>query len=176
MLVGQVLTPLPLAADVMVCFVQIQGFAYIMLIVLARPISNSETSSTTDDNEESGYLLASVTGAMYLLVASTSQDLRAGFSLLADGSCTGHRAFGLTLITVYGTMISAAMTVLVSTSQDSASVVLNAVTVLFIADLVSRACQATLCVFTHNTNAFGRLAQNRFDIIDMSLKVVKALL
>ena len=52
-------------------------------------------------------------------------------------SSAGHRAFGIGLLIVYGIMITAAMTVLVSTSENSASLVLNAVTVLFIADLVS---------------------------------------
>ena len=74
---------------------------------------------------------------MYLLVASTTHDLRAGFWLSVDGSRAGQRAFGIGLLIVYGTMITAAMTVLVSTSNNSASLLLNAVTVVFIADLVS---------------------------------------
>ena len=74
---------------------------------------------------------------MYLLIASTTHDLRAGYSLSFSGSSAGHRAFGIGLLIVYGIMITAAMTVLVSTSENSASLVLNAVTVLFIADLVS---------------------------------------
>ena len=110
-----------------------------MLIVLARATSSSDAGSSADDRDESGYLLPSLTGAMYLLVASTTHDLYAGFSLLVDGSCASHRAFGVSLLIVYGIMISAAMTVLVSTSHDSAAVVLNAVTVLFVADLVSAA-------------------------------------
>ena len=114
-----------------------QGFAYTMLIFLARTGPDSDTTSSAEDSEKSRYLLASVTGAMYLLVASTTHDLRAGFSLLVDGQCAGHRVFGLGLLVVYVVMISAGMTVLVSTSNDSASVVLNAVAVLFVADLVS---------------------------------------
>lgn len=110
-----------------------------MLIVVARVKSNSDTGGSADDDDESDYLLPSVTGAMYLLVASTAHDLRAGYSLLVDGRCAGHRAFGTGLLVVYGIMVSAAMTVLVSTSEDSASVVLNAVTVLVVADLVSAA-------------------------------------
>ena len=109
-----------------------QGFAYATLIVLAERPSDSDP----DTNKESGYLLPSVTGAMYLLIASTTHDLRAGYSLSVNGSCAGHRAFGIGLLIVYGVMITAAMTVLVSTSENSASLVLNAVTVLFIADLV----------------------------------------
>lgn len=110
-----------------------QGFAYTTLIVLAEKVPNPDTNA----GEESGLLLPSVTGAMYLLIASTAHDLRAGFSLLVDGSCAGHRAFGIALLVVYGIMIDASMTVLVSTSYDNASLVLNSVTVLFIADLVS---------------------------------------
>lgn len=108
-----------------------------MLIVLAGTGSADDTESPGNDHEESGFLLPTVTGAMYLLAASTTHDLCAGFSLLVDGSCAGHRAFGFGLLIVHGVMVVAAMTVLVSTSDDSASVVLNAVTVLFVADLVS---------------------------------------
>ena len=71
-----------------------QGFAYTTLIVLARNASNSDT----DTSRESGYLLPSVTGSMYLLVASTTHDLRAGFSLSVDGSRAGQRAFGIGLL------------------------------------------------------------------------------
>lgn len=81
--------------------------------------------------------MVSVTGAMYLLVASTIPDLRAGFSLLVDGSRVGHRVFGACLLTVYALMIAAAMKVLFSSANDDASMVMNAVAVLFIADLVS---------------------------------------
>lgn len=58
---------------------------------------------------------------------------------MVDDSCTGHRAFGIALLTAHGIMVSAAMTVVVSTSQDSTSVFLNAVAVVFVADLVSAA-------------------------------------
>lgn len=127
-----------------------------MLIALARTAPASDTSSSTDDTQ-SGYLLPSVTGAMYLLVASTAHDLRAGFSLLVDGSCSGHRVFGIGLLVVYGIMVTAAMMVLVSTSADSASVVLNAVTVLCIADLVSAArVSTTQVVFDHRDVLFCR--------------------
>lgn len=112
-----------------------QGFSLTMLIVLDRATSKSDTAGSPAGHGEWRYLLPSVTGSMYLLVASTTHDLRAGFSLMVDGSCAGHRAFGIALLIVYGIMMSAAMTVLMSTSDDSASVVLNAVTVLFIADL-----------------------------------------
>ena len=114
-----------------------QGFAYTMLIVLARATSDHASDISAGNRQEAKFLLPSVTGAMYLLIASTSHDLGAGYSLLVDGSCAVHRAFGIGLLTVYAVMISAAMTVIVSTSDDSASVVLNAVTVLFVADLVS---------------------------------------
>lgn len=123
-----------------------QGFAYAMLIVVARVKSNSDAGGSADGDDESGYLLPSVTGAMYLLVASTAHDLRAGYSLLVDGRRVGHRAFGTGLLVVYGIMVSAAMTVLVSTSEDSASVVLNAVTVLVVADLDEKALKLLLTV------------------------------
>ena len=122
-----------------------QGFAYATLIVLAERPSDSDP----DTNKESGYLLPSVTGAMYLLVASTTHDLRAGYSLSFSGSCAGHRAFGIGLLIVYGIMMTSAMTVLVSTSETSASLVLNAVTVLFIADLVSAARKDHKVSLTH---------------------------
>ena len=90
-------------------------------------------------------LLPPLIGAMYLLVASTIHDLRAGYSLLVDGTLTGHRAFGFSLLVVYGLMVYATMTVLMSTSENNASVVLNAVAVLFVADLVSVATSGTGC-------------------------------
>lgn len=112
-----------------------------MFFVLARKESNSSTDSTggVDGKGRPEYVLASVTAAIYILVASTSHDLTAGFSLMVKGPCFGHRAFGIALLTVHGVMFSAAMTVLVSTSHDSTSVLLNAVAVLFVADLVSAA-------------------------------------
>lgn len=104
-----------------------------MLIVLAKKTTDSYTDSIDDDP---GNLLAAIVGAMYLLVASTTHDLRAGYSLLMEGPSAGHHAFALDLLIVYGIMILTAMTVLLLTSDDAASLVLNAVAVLFIADLV----------------------------------------
>lgn len=114
-----------------------------MLVVLAGATSNSDTNTAVNNREESGYILPTVTGAMYLLVASTAHDLHAGFSLMVDGSRAGHRAFGIGVLILYVIMIDAAMTVLVSTSDNTASVVLNAVTVLFVADLVSAVTHTT---------------------------------
>lgn len=114
--------------------VQLQGLAYIMLIVRAKSDSGNQS-----DEDDSGYSMASVTGAMYLLVASTTPDLRAGFTLLVDGLRVYQQVFGGALLTLYGLMICAAMKVLFTTSNDDASVVINAVTVLFIADVVSQA-------------------------------------
>lgn len=112
-----------------------------MLIVLARAAPSSGAGVTGDDDgsQTEQYVLASVTGAMYLLVASTTHDLRAGYSLFVDGPDAHHRAFGIGILTVFVVMISSAMNVLVSTSSDSTSIMLNAVAVLFIADLVSAA-------------------------------------
>lgn len=111
-----------------------QGFAYTTLIVLAKDIHDD---GLAEEGGDTAHLLPSVAGAMYLLVASTTHDFQAGFSLLVDGLCAGQRVFGLGLLAVYGIMLSAAMTVIVSTSENSETVVLNAVTVIFIADLVS---------------------------------------
>lgn len=113
---------------------QLQGLAYTTLIVRAGVDTDGDD---LDEDDDSGYSLASITGAMYLLVASTTPDLRAGFSLLVDGFRVRHRVFGFFLLTVYALMISAAMQVLFSSAEDDASVVTNAVTVLFIADVVS---------------------------------------
>lgn len=129
-----------------------QGFAYTVLIILARSTTLSITASSAGRSDASDYELPSVIGAMYLLVASTSHDLRAGFTLLVDGSCLCHRAFGVGLLIVYGIMISAAMIVLVSTSDDSASVVLNAVTVLFVADLVRESIRSSRRLTVENTS------------------------
>lgn len=130
---------------------QIQGFSYAILVVLSGRTATDDAGSSEDDRDATKYLLPSVTGATYLLVASTTHDLRAGFSLLVDGNSAGHRAFGIGLLIVYGIMLAAAMKVLASTSADSASVVLNAVSVLFIADLV-RTCSIRLTIFTTHTS------------------------
>lgn len=92
-----------------------------------------------DEGEDSpaAYLLPSVIGAMYLLVGSTTHDLQAGLSLLMDSEYAGHGTDGNGLLAVYEIMLSAAMTAIVSTSDDSETVVLNAVTILMIADLAS---------------------------------------
>lgn len=119
----------------LVVYAQLQGLAYIMLIARAK----TDSDTLISDGDESGYSMASVTGAMYLLVASTTPDLRAGFTLVVDGFRFYQQVFGGALLTLYGLMICAAMKVLFTTSNDDASVVINAVTVLFIADVVSRA-------------------------------------
>lgn len=124
-----------LTADLML-YSQMQGFAYTTLIVLAKDIHDG---SSADGSGDTAHLLPSVAGAIYLLVASTTHDFQAGFSLLVDDLCAGQRVFGFGLLVVYGIMLSAAMTVIVSTSENSETVVLNAVTVIFIADLVSPA-------------------------------------
>ena len=98
---------------------------------------DSVLGSHDQNGDGAGYSLASVAGAMYLLVASTTPDLRAGFSLLVDGVRVDHRLFGASLLTVHAFMLGAAMKVLFSSANDDTSVVMNAVAVLFIADLVS---------------------------------------
>lgn len=138
-------------------YVQLQGLAYIMLIARAK------TDST--NGSVRGYSMASVTGAMYLLVASTTPDLRAGFTLLVDGLRFYQNVFGAALLTLYGLMICAAMKVLFTTSNDDTSVVINAVTVLFIADVVSLAVNSSLrAVFNETCSDFALPKWKSFEI------------
>lgn len=135
-----------LVACPLLTHVQLQGLAYIMLIVRVDNTPESaedleEGSESEDDSSGSNYSLASISGAMYLLVASTTPDLRAGFSLLVDGLHPYHHVFGFVVLTLYALMVSAALKVLFADANDDASVVINAVTVLFIADVVREARQ-----------------------------------
>lgn len=57
--------------------------------------------------------------------------------MLVDGHSAQHRFFGASLLVVFGLMIAAAMKVLFSSAKSDAEIVTNAVTVLFIADVVS---------------------------------------
>lgn len=75
--------------------------------------------------------------AMFLLVATASPDLTVGYSLVVDGPSPSFRVFGAALLIVFGLMVTAAMRMLFSGSEDNANVVVNSVAVLFIADLVS---------------------------------------
>lgn len=114
-----------------------------MLIERAQRLSDQSDSSdgteidSSDSSDGANYSMASATGAMYILVANTAPDLRAGFSLLVDGWFLHHRIFGVVLLTLFWLMLTAAMRVLFYSAGDDASVVINAVTVLFIAELVS---------------------------------------
>lgn len=134
-----------------------------MLIARAK----SESENIRSDEENAAYSMASVTGAMYLLVASTTPDLRAGFTLLVDGLRFYQQVFGAALLTLYGLMICAAMKVLFTTSNDDASVVINAVTVLFIADVVSTGVHSSLRAVLNGTKfvvccfCFAKLARLR---------------
>lgn len=115
--------------------------------------NSGDDSRSGDDfnswDDSSNYSMASITGAMYLLVASTTPDIRAGFSLLVDGLHLYHNVFGFVLLTLYALMISAAMKVLFADANDDASVVINAVAVLFIADVVSEDNHATIQLICH---------------------------
>lgn len=97
-----------------------------------------QMDSNEEEHEEqpAGYTMASVTGAMFLLVATTLHDLRAGSSLAVNGKRVSHRVFGVGLLIVWGLMITTGMKALRFSGNHDATVVLNAVTVLFIADLV----------------------------------------
>ena len=117
-----------------------QGLLYVLLTNRA---GNASSSSDTggDDDDRTGqrvYQMALIFPAMYLLVATTLPDLRAAFSLMGNGLRGGHRAFGAGLLIVYGLMIGTAMKLLMSTNNDDATVVLNAMLVLFVADLVGQ--------------------------------------
>lgn len=126
-----------------------------MLTLPARTTFKPDSESSANHGRQSTYLLPAVTGAMYLLLSSTAHDLRAGFSMLVDGRCPGQRSFGFGLLVVYGIMITVAMTVLASTSEDSASVLLNAVAVLFIADLVNKTRNDMInCIYILETQVF----------------------
>lgn len=118
---------------------QLQGLLYGALLHLVGNDSSSDRGNDGDDdsgNGRRGYRLATIFPAMYLLVATTLPDLRAGVSLTANSVCVGHRVFGAGLLVVYGIMITTAMKVLMSTENEDATVVLNAMLVLFVADLV----------------------------------------
>lgn len=83
--------------------------------------------------------MVSVTAALYLLVQTASLDLRAGFSLLVDGPSARYRSFGAALLVAFGLLVTAAMRVIFSSAENDAAVVANAVSILFVADLVSGA-------------------------------------
>lgn len=76
---------------------------------------------------------------MYLLIASTSHDLRADSFSFVDGPCVRYRVTGIGILTVFVVVISSALSVLVATLSYSVSIMLNVVAVLFVADLVSAA-------------------------------------
>lgn len=122
---------------------QMQGVANVMLVALAGATKNSFSDDIVDTPAN---LLASIVGANCLLVASTSHDMRAGYSLLVEGLSSGHHVFSFGLSSVYGIRIFTAMLVLLSTSDGSASVVLYAVAVLFIADL-ERVATRAFCAY-----------------------------
>lgn len=103
-----------------------QGITYILII--------KESGEPLSDV---AYSVVSVTAAMYLLVTTASPDLTVGYSLLVNGSSPKFRVFGAALLVVFGLMVTAAMRLLFSGSEDNANVVADSVTVLFIADLVS---------------------------------------
>lgn len=107
-----------------------------MLVAPAGGSSVSIVDSSLDGSGESGYVLPSVTGVMYVLFAFRPHDLRAGFSLSVHGPCADRHAFGIGLLR---TSIPAGMNVLETTSAGTASVVLDAATFRFITDLVSKA-------------------------------------
>lgn len=85
---------------------------------------------------------------MYLLVATASPDLMVGYSLVVDKTSGSFRVFGAALLIVFGLMVTAALRILFSGSEDNANVVANSVAVLFIADLVSDLCNICLPCFT----------------------------
>lgn len=63
-----------------------------MFLALAGRSSFSTPDSSFDGGEEFGYVLPSVTGAMYLFVPAITHDLPAGFSRLVYRPFAHHRA------------------------------------------------------------------------------------
>lgn len=106
-------------------FPQFQALSY--FVVIRR----------SGDAVDGKYSITSVTAALYLLVQTASPDLRTGFSLLADSASRRYFVFGACLLVVFALLITAAMKTIFSSAENDAGVVANAVTVLFVADLVS---------------------------------------
>ena len=93
--------------------------------------------------EDVQYTVASVAAAVYLLVQTASPDLCAGFSLLVDGASFRCKVFGGAMLVVFALLVTAAMHVIFSSADNDAAVVAEAVTALFIADVV-RGCPTVL--------------------------------
>lgn len=120
-------------------FSQLQALSYIVVIRRSGEVLGDAKFSIT-----------SVAAAMYLLVQTASPDLRTGFSLLADGASRRYFIFGACLLMVFGLLITAAMKVIFSSAENDAAVVSNAVTILFVADLVRVSCPVG-CLHTSET-------------------------
>ena len=115
---------------------------------------NLSTSSAIEGN----YSIVSVAVAMYLMTSFAAMDLSAGIALLIEGR-TIHsvhqrganasvqemngvrwlqrKVVGLTLVSSFGLLAAASITVLVKTSSEDVDLVIGAAAVLFIADVVS---------------------------------------
>eukprot|EP00903_Cladosiphon_okamuranus_P020345 g18665.t1 len=110
------------------------------LILLFQAISYiAVIMRSGDPPDNTAYSVVSVAAALYLLVQTASPDLRAGFSLLVDGASLRYRSFGAAMLVVFALLVTAAMKVIFSSAENDASVVAEAVTVLFIADLDEKA-------------------------------------
>ena len=119
---------------------QFQALSYYVIIVRS---GEDDDANGEEPTTSSRYSLGSLIAAVYLLVQTASPDLRAGFSLLVDGASFRLRVFGAAMLAVFGLLVTAAMKVIFSSADNDADVVAEAVTALFIADLV-RGCPTVL--------------------------------
>ena len=116
---------------------QFQALSYYVIIARSDEEDNEGWETT------SHYSLGSLIAALYLLVQTASPDLCAGFSLLVDGASFRCRVFGGAMLVVFALLVTAAMHVIFSSADNDAAVVAEAVTALFIADVV-RGCPTVL--------------------------------
>lgn len=87
---------------------------------------------------EATYSIHSVALAMFLMISTSSGDIRAAYTLLVWGSSLAQRLFGAMLVVSVSLLVVASMKVLFMDASNNAELVIGAATVLFIADVVRR--------------------------------------
>ena len=138
-------------------FRQTQMACYIRLILVSRGKPQQDISATT----EGRYSIVSVAVAMYLMASIAAVDLTAGIALLIERRTISsvrqrganvsvqemngvrwlqRKVVGLTLISSFGLLAAASITVLFKSSFEDVDLVVGAAAVLFIADVVSDKC------------------------------------
>ena len=138
-------------------FRQTQMACYIELILVSSGKPQQDLSSTT----EGSYSIVSVAVAMYLMTSIAAVDLTAGIALLIERRTIRsvrqrganesvqemngvrwlqRKVVGLTLISSFGLLAAASITVLFKSSFEDVDLVVGAAAVLFIADVVSAKC------------------------------------